>query len=954
MTTNDTTSPKYYSVSHNSTSPGLITRFGVNVTDETALQTNGWYIFSTNNSGSWTNDSAVNFTTTPSWANVTKTLNSTNGTIVGYRWYFTDNAGNTNSTPIYSLTAADFIPPTYQTGSHNSTIANQIVRFGINVADNVLLQTNGWYIFSTNNSGTWVNYSGDYLSWKSNSTINNSLPYVGSPYSFPNVFYKDESWYMISGAQDGLFDGFVLAANGTTWLVNSTIIDGLSDVGSWARPNVFYKDSSWYLIVGNDTGLFKGYTLAANGTTWLVNSTIIDGLTLTGTYSAPSVFQMYGTWCLIAGNLSGLFNGYYWDGTTWVLEPSLVDGLEDVGNYATPSIFYKDASWYMISGAQDGSFRGFVFDGGIWTVNTTINSSLFDLGDHSAPSVFQKDGYWYILSGEQNGFFKGFKLLEAYSFTTTPSWANVTQTLNSTIGSIVGYRWYFADNAGNTNSTPIYTINTTFGGCAELSGANTVYTLTSDSSSSGTCFTVLADNITINCNNYTISGTNTMNSFGVYSNKFNTTVKNCNIQDFGTGIYYNSVLNGTINNNNITTVYPFNGANGMGVYIYNGTNYTTISNNNMNSTAGYALYLLSGSSNNQIINGTETGYMGGIYVKTNSDNNIIKSTNVEATAPTSCQSIRIENSISNIINGSTSVTQGNCIAIYGLRANYTTIVNSTGRANISRGIVLIYVNDSVVTNSTATSITGRGMSLEASINNSVSRMNIVGNDSTYGAFHLTSSAQNNTIFNSTINGSGGNYVVTLITGINTGNNFTNNTLFNATTLVFINTSSTSNLFYWNNFTNVSGYYVYDNETGNYYNTTIGGNPEGNFWYNVVNGTVNIVGTTFSSYGNGVYLGNSGTGYPYNGTTSLGKVTNSVFDYGPLIFFSSTCSYSSGNWNVDCNDNCTIITNTHLSGNNLTFINAGTFTLNANVTGYNRIVISNRCRIIVNAGQKLGG
>ena len=45
-----------------------------------------------------------NFTSTPSWANVTKVLNSTEGISIGYRWFADDNAGNINNTEIFILT----------------------------------------------------------------------------------------------------------------------------------------------------------------------------------------------------------------------------------------------------------------------------------------------------------------------------------------------------------------------------------------------------------------------------------------------------------------------------------------------------------------------------------------------------------------------------------------------------------------------------------------------------------------------------------------------------------------------------------------------------------------------------------------------------------------------------------------------------------------------------------
>lgn len=96
--------PTYSNVQTNSTVAGEKILFSIQYNDGIALNPNGQYIFSTNNTGTWTNESAVNFTATPSWANVTKTLNSTEGISIGYRWYADDNAGNINNTEIFTLT----------------------------------------------------------------------------------------------------------------------------------------------------------------------------------------------------------------------------------------------------------------------------------------------------------------------------------------------------------------------------------------------------------------------------------------------------------------------------------------------------------------------------------------------------------------------------------------------------------------------------------------------------------------------------------------------------------------------------------------------------------------------------------------------------------------------------------------------------------------------------------
>ena len=64
----------------------------------------GTFIFSTNNTGNWQNDSAVSFSGTAAWANVTKTLNPTVDTVVGYEWFANNSQGNWAATGIQTLT----------------------------------------------------------------------------------------------------------------------------------------------------------------------------------------------------------------------------------------------------------------------------------------------------------------------------------------------------------------------------------------------------------------------------------------------------------------------------------------------------------------------------------------------------------------------------------------------------------------------------------------------------------------------------------------------------------------------------------------------------------------------------------------------------------------------------------------------------------------------------------
>lgn len=123
--------PTFSSIAVNSTVAGQSTNFSIIWDDDVALHPKGQYIFSTNNTGVWINDSAINFTTTPSAANVIKVLNSTEGTVVGYRWFATDNITNTNDTGIQILTttSADSCSPTSPlTGNHLFNCADDCIQ----------------------------------------------------------------------------------------------------------------------------------------------------------------------------------------------------------------------------------------------------------------------------------------------------------------------------------------------------------------------------------------------------------------------------------------------------------------------------------------------------------------------------------------------------------------------------------------------------------------------------------------------------------------------------------------------------------------------------------------------------------------------------------------------------------------------------------------------------------
>jgi lysophospholipase L1-like esterase len=232
----DTTSPTYSLNQTNNTEINQSTLFSILVDDETALETNGQYIFSTNNTGEWVNDSAINFTETSSWANVTKILNDTVGVSIGYRWYLTDNSGNVNNTEIFILTTTQTVYPTI--GFVSPTPEN-----------NTYTDNNYSYINATVSSDSETS---GFIDW------NNSL-----------VAYWSMDYYNATGIFDNssnnnfaLFNGNLGTENITTGKRGNALdfdeTTGTYLIGSEILPTNSYTKSSWiYMEEQTQTSLYN-------------------------------------------------------------------------------------------------------------------------------------------------------------------------------------------------------------------------------------------------------------------------------------------------------------------------------------------------------------------------------------------------------------------------------------------------------------------------------------------------------------------------------------------------------------------------------------------------------------------------------------------------------------------------------------------------------------------------
>lgn len=100
----DSISPTYSSLSSSSTVAGASCQFNSTWTDETDLATTGGYIFGTNNTGTFTNETWAAFTSNPETVSATKILNLTIGNKVQWQVWANDTSNNWNNTGLQNVT----------------------------------------------------------------------------------------------------------------------------------------------------------------------------------------------------------------------------------------------------------------------------------------------------------------------------------------------------------------------------------------------------------------------------------------------------------------------------------------------------------------------------------------------------------------------------------------------------------------------------------------------------------------------------------------------------------------------------------------------------------------------------------------------------------------------------------------------------------------------------------
>ena len=79
---------------------------------------------------------------------------------------------------------------------------------------------------------------------------------------------------------------------------------------------------------------------------------------------------------------------------------------------------------------------------------------------------------------------------------------------------------------------------------------------------------------------------------------------------------------------------------------------------------------------------------------------------------------------------------------------------------------------------------------------------------------------------------------------------------------------------------------------------------------------------------------------FNSTTEPSVVANDTENRQiNIVSAVDSCTYSAGNWVIDCSDNCNITSNVDVGGNDIYITGTGTFVTEANITGYSLLHIA---------------
>ena len=880
-----------------------------------------------------------------SGSNYTILINNTGTSIFGYGIYLLYSSNDTliNNTGISNASAGIQVDT-----SPNNTLFDNTGTSNTGRGIYIVTSSNCNLI---GNTGISNNNSGIYVSGSLNETLINNTGISNSSNAIYFYAGVNNSLLINNTGISNASRGILISISSNNTLINNT---GLTVSGSNGIEINTCLNNSLIGNVGNSTSGRGIYIVISNFTTLINNTGITNsstGYSIQLNLNSRNNILINNTGISNSGNAMLIDAGCNYNNLTGNTALSnsgyalrmISNSNNSINNQIAITnnsygIYLANSNYTTIQDCNASGITGDIYLTSNSINNTFINCS-YNTSKETVDAGSQLYRIWYYRAYVKDANKNNVSNVNVTAFNSANDY-NFNLTTDATgytpIGQIIEYfnngetRSYYSNYniiATNTTSSDSHSYNVTtylnnmqdnftfnLDSCMTLSAANTVYTLTSNVTSNSTCFTITANNITLDGAGYTInySANGSTVGYGVYVIGYNfSIIKNLNVVE-GTGnvstsygIYLNTASNGTIINNNVTTL----GTNSRGIYLQTSCSNNSIINNNVYVNNSYAIYILTKSNNNTLINNTGSSILNG-----------------------SGRGIDISGSNSNILINNLGTSNSSYGIYLESSSNFTTLTNNIGISNYSYGIYVIASLNTILTNNTGTSNTGRGIYVIASLNTILTNNTGTSNTSAQGIAIVQGS--NNTFLNNNLG------ISNASSGIAVTNSF-NNTLINNTGITITGTNGgiyiaalTNNTLINNTGISNSTYGIYLYST-NYSllsnNTGISNYSYGIYLYASYN--VNMINTIAE----GLLSGSQGIHLAYLGNTIVQDCINvsgvSLDVHATSTSLNNTfinCSYNTSKETVDAGSQLYRIWyyRAHVNDTNGNNIN------NANVTAFN--------------------
>ena len=478
--------------------------------------------------------------------------------------------------------------------------------------------------------------------------------------------------------------------NGTSFSDNSAV-----GTITWSNPTYANKSDNIHSNASITTRATTHYLNASN-----FGFSIPAGATITGIQAAierksdtKAVIYDVGVYLLKAGATTGtnMKSAKVWGtadatilygnstnlwGTTWTPAEvnatsfGLVLSANNTGKRtAIASVDYMNITvFYNSSGATSNYSQTskFCHNGAAWQPVGTNSTAT---NNFSASDIYEQDLFFNTASG---GNTSGLQVMVS----------NITPTITT------GQNWILQCTAydGTTaryNSTALFITSC---GCGVYATPNYVCNMDTDLAQSASCFWVQANNVTINGNGHSITGTGAAGTYGIRTSSSNTTIRDATINNYPTGFFSNG---GTtrINMNNINiTASTDASSRGLDMSAVTNSNISNIIITVNGSTTG-AMAIVTSNADNNIFTNITARAVGtveyGVFITTGSDSNTFINTNISTTTG---QALYFDYSNSNNFTNLTINTRSTGITMNGADNNAIdcqggTVAGNNGTSN---------------------------------------------------------------------------------------------------------------------------------------------------------------------------------------------------------------------------------------------------------------------------------